>query len=777
VKLARTWACALAAVALAVAAAAQSTWQRQSPFPTDRSGKGVFAIAPDRALFVGENRLILQTQSAGQQWTVHQLQDWGTDPFYAIHFTSPTNGVITGNNEALRTTDGGATWTPVPFFAGSWSYLDFIDSNIGFAGANGALAATTNGGQSWSVRSGWPDCPVIFGMDFRDANVGLVGGVVAGSGTPGIFKTIDGGRTWVKKAEGPANDVLWMSPTRAIADDGEGVRETLDAGETWHGLFFGTMTGIVDMAHAGAGERVVGVSGKGDVWLSTDSGRHWAQTLDGPGALPGDWQVSFSDEGHGWIVGPGGFYYYTSDAGVTWVQKHNGCTAQVWDIQMWDANYGLAVGHNGYVFKTVNGGSFWEIQKLEVTGQIFGRDEDLVAVDIVDASFAVVAGPGGTVFKTYDAGATWTSIGYPDLEGEFWIYDVDFIDRQLGYVYGVNAPVDQRFLFRTRDGGATWEWVDMGNIGGGFTAQFIDAQTGWLTADNDFGWRTMDGGANWTSFRMPQYYSGPEVSKVRFLDRNVGWAVGWNGYLAKTTNGGVSWSLIDLGTIDDHLLDVVPVSSTDIWLCGREESTFTGFVYHTTNGGQSWSRQVVTDWFYFPYRMTALPSGDAWFAGYAGSIFRRVVPSTDVLPQSAQLQIGVHVSGGVPELLASDNAYYVAKPRYGIPRQQDRVMLVVEGTSPSTTPSALEFKVECRVTDSVQLRVEFWNFQTGAWEEVHFSQAALVDTEVTVTAPAPASRYIDVSTRKVRARLLFRPADTNRLWIAYIDRTVWRVVP
>jgi photosystem II stability/assembly factor-like uncharacterized protein len=771
-------ACLAFSAAAAIPSLAQDTWVRQSPFPSDRSAKSVFALGPGRAFFVGENELMLETNDAGSTWTIRHLQDWGFDPYYAVHFTTSTTGVAVGNNVALRTTNGGATWTPVEFFAGSWYHLDFLDANTGFAGANGALAKTTDGGQNWTVRSAYPTCPVIFGMDFKDSNVGLVGGLLPGSSTEGIFRTTDGGQTWILKSSVAANDVVWMSPTRAIADQGTTIRQSVDAGETWHTIALGITSGLVSMARAGSGSLVLGVSGKGDVWRSEDGGFTWQQTFDGPGALPEVWEIHFADSLHGWIVGPGSFFYYSSDGGQTWTQKNNGTTTQIFDIQMLDADFGMAVGHNGYVYRTTNGGQFWEVQKLEVTGQIWGRDEDLYAIDIVDRDFAAAAGPGGTVFKTEDGGLTWTSIGYPNLYGFYWIYDVDFIDHQLGYVYGVNPDFDEQFLFRTRNGGQSWEWVNMGHIGGGMTAQFMDADYGWLTADNDFGWRTRDGGQTWTSFRMPEYFTGPEVAKVRFLDRNNGWVVGWFGYVAKTADGGETWTLVDIGTVEDNLFDVIPVSETEIWLCGREYTSFAGVVYHSTNGGASWSRQVVTDWFYYPYRMTALPGGKAWFAGYAGAIFQRQQTAQIVPPSAYVLQPGIRVSGGLPELLQSDNAYLLASPQYTIPRNMDPITLTLEATSPSANPAMIEFEVESRVTSDVVIDIELWDFSQSKWVKLHSGAAPLSDAKIGVVAPGSGSRWVEAGSRKLKARVLWRPApQAARNWLDYLDQCIWKVTP
>jgi photosystem II stability/assembly factor-like uncharacterized protein len=771
----------VSAMLIGAVASAQSpdVWIRQSAIPTDRNPMAVFAFSPTRAIVVGDDRLILETSSAGASWITRNLESTDSDPHYAVTFPTANVGIITHNNGAKRTTDGGATWNPVANFpAGSWYHLDFLDASVGFVGGNGGFAATADGGATWQLRSGYPNCPVIFGMDFRDGSVGLVGGVMADSGENGIFKTTDGGRTWSKKTPTSANDVIWMTSTRAIADEGTTIRHSLDSGETWQTIAFGVTTGLFSMARAGNSNVLLGVSGKGDVWRSPDGGFTWIQTLDGPGAFPDSWEIHFADEQHGWVVGTGGFLYYTADGGVTWQQKNSGCNAQVLDIHMLNSNYGLAVAQDGYVFRTTNGGQFWEVQKLEVTGQVFGRDEGLRAVDIVNEQFAAAAGPGGTVFKTTNGGQTWTSIGFPNLSGLLYIYDVDFIDANVGYVYGVDQDLGHtRTLFKTTDGGESWQWVSLGERGGGTTIQFVDAQHGWLTADNNFGLRTIDGGATWIEFNMPTYFVGPEVSKVRFLDANQGWVVGWDGYVAKTLNGGSSWNLINIGSTQDHLFDVVPVSGSEIWLCGREDWSFAGVIYRSTNGGQSWTRQVVTNWFYYPYRIAALPTGEAWFGGFFGSIFKRAMPTTTLNPASFAMQPGFVSAGGLADLFTSDNSYLVMDPASVDSKVVDPIQLETSFTLPTASPTSIEVVVESKASPGrPQQTVEVWNFAQNRWEFLNsvFSNAS--DSVATLSLPAPLNRFVNASNRSLKVRVKWRQDGVApRRWNAFADRINVRI--
>ncbi|HXG01688.1 MAG TPA: YCF48-related protein [Bacteroidota bacterium] len=292
--------------------------------------------------------------------------------------------------------------------------------------------------------------------------------------------------------------------------------------------------------------------------------------------------------------------------------------------------FGLAVAHNGYIFRTTDGGTFWNVQKVEVTGQIFGRDESLHGVSIVDSGFAVAAGPGGTVFRTTNGGISWQSVGYPSLPGTFWIEDVDFVNRNVGWIVGLDQDLGHdRTVYRTTDGGNTWSQA-MSRNSYMWAVDFVDEQYGWIATIGELFFRTTNGGATWIQGTLPPSPVTTIVSDMRFANREVGWVVGWYGYVARTTDGGVTWALQDLGGPPDPdiLFSVHVVSATEAWATGRESDvTREGVVYHTTNGGISWSRQVIAEDPYWGYAIAGSPSGHVWIGGYEGRILKRTAPT------------------------------------------------------------------------------------------------------------------------------------------------------
>lgn len=617
-------------------------WQKQSVFPADRNLTGAAFVSPSHGFLVGDDRHLLETTDAGLTWTVRMAQDFSSDPFYAIEFPSSTHGFISSNSSDFwRTTNGGANWTNLNSIpAGSWWHLQFLNDSNGFAGANGALMFTSNAGENWSLQSGSPNCPVIYGMSFRDTAVGLVSGNLISSSEVGVFKTTNGGQSWSRKLAIGSNDVIWIDVNTALATVGLTAYRSTNAGDNWTPTGASIPTGLLDLELVN-GMTVIGVSAKGDIWRTTDGGFGWTKVAVGIGSLPDSWHASFLDAQNGWVVGPGGFALQTSDGGVTWIMKNKGTNFQIFDVDMFSENYGLAVGWAGYVLRTTDGGNAWETKKLEVTGQIFGRDEHLYGVSIVDEEFAVAAGPGGTVFRTLDGGDTWESIGYPVLPDAFWIEDVDFTDHLNGWIVGLDQAGQAKAVYRTTNGGDTWTQA-MTQSNFMWSVDFLDVNTGWIASIGMPFFRTTNGGATWTQGVLPNQGFTPTITDMKFANASVGWVIGWDGYVAKSTNGGASWQFQDFGQPNLTALGMDVISTSEVWVTGRDpEHSDQSFVAHTTNGGTTWTHEHVQAFPYIMSEIDAAPGGSVWVGGYAGRVLKQqgTVTAVDLVDTNGALSL------------------------------------------------------------------------------------------------------------------------------------------
>ncbi len=76
-----------------------------------------------------------------------------------------------------------------------------------------------------------------------------------------------------------------------------------------------------------------------------------------------------------------------------------------------------------------------------------------------------------------------------DLPGDYYITDVKFINRDVGYVSGTR-PFVAILAYRTTDGGQTWTALD--SLPSHYV-DFVDPNHGWLATIGGTGFRTIDG--------------------------------------------------------------------------------------------------------------------------------------------------------------------------------------------------------------------------------------------------------------------------------------------
>ncbi|MEZ0326028.1 MAG: YCF48-related protein [Fimbriimonas sp.] len=772
---------ALAGLCILTAAASAQSWVKQAPLPTETDLNGVAFVSPTHGFITGAAHKLLETTDGGLNWRPVDLGT-STEPFYEIYFRDANNGFLIGNtsgaSEHFRTTNGGATWTRMTVPGGSWYHIDSVSATTGFAGANGAIARTTDGGVNWTVRSGYPGCPVVFGMDFKDANVGLVGGQIAQTSTPGIFKTTDGGVSWTRAFTQSANDVLWINGTTAIAIVGTRIYRSINTGSRWS-LYSTTdiSTGLMDMTVVDT-NTIVGVSGAGDVWRSVDNGLTWTQQLKGLGALPAEWCVSFSDTQNGWIAGQGGLVFKTTDGGVTWTQASNGIGAQFYKIVMVDDNQGYAAGENGYVAHTLDGGRRWDITKVGVTGQVFGREESLRSVCTVGSTFAAVAGPGGTVFKTENAGVTWQNIGYPNLPEAFFIEDVKFVSRTEGWLVGLDEDLGHhRTAYHTIDGGNTWTLMPDGG-GRMVSVDFSDPSQGIILFAGGRMYRTQDGGATWADVWLDPRFTSPLVDEIKFYNKNIAWIVGWDGIVAKSIDGGKTWKYQPVGNDGAHFFSIAIENKDTVTVCGRLQD-MSPIAYRTTDGGAHWS-QVPTmgedfQWF---VGMDARPGGTLF--GVGQNVIARFDRTPQTQPSTLTVYKGTTIGGTKTELASTDDRYLILQNKLTEPTNASPLQIIAEATVPTATPSGLSLTMEASTPlGSVSQKVEMFNFQTGLFESLGSSQTQITDWAHTYRAYGSLARFVEPGTGKIRARVTWRAPSGSQpaQWTTKLDQLFWQVAP
>jgi photosystem II stability/assembly factor-like uncharacterized protein len=154
-------------------------------FPTDSLG---FALSQD---LTDDTCFVYRTIDGGNNWSkIYSVSS--VAPSTYINFIDSSIGYFYCDLGLMRTIDGGFSWTPISSVGGG--DIDFLSMSVGFqAGGVDAITMTTDSGFNWTPQV-TPVTAPIYALDFIDLDTGYA---VGGNGFSGaIIKTVDGGNNW-----------------------------------------------------------------------------------------------------------------------------------------------------------------------------------------------------------------------------------------------------------------------------------------------------------------------------------------------------------------------------------------------------------------------------------------------------------------------------------------------------------------------------------------------------------------------------------------------------
>ena len=321
-----------------------------------------------------------------------------------------------------------------------------------------------------------------------------------GSAGAGVWKTTNGGATWSPMFDKQSvssigavaidpknNDVVWAGTgetnPRNDVSYGDGIYKSIDGGKTWNHMGLRETMQISAVAIDPRKTDTVVVGAMGDffkdspdrgIYRTTDGGKTWAKTL---------------------YVGP---QSGVSDLAVN-PENPDEMYAGIWQFQRkpWTFNSG---GPDDGLYKSIDGGLTWK--KLTGSGLptgITGRIGLAIAASNPKRVYATIEAKDGILWRSDDAGATWTMISDDTLVNQrpFYFSHLAVDTKNPDHVYGISNE-----LAESKDGGkhfkATAESVH------------VDYHSMWIAPNDpkrmitgeDGGYGlTVDGGKNWTFSR------------------------------------------------------------------------------------------------------------------------------------------------------------------------------------------------------------------------------------------------------------------------------------
>ncbi|MGI8923946.1 MAG: S8 family serine peptidase [Fimbriimonadales bacterium] len=156
--------------------------------------------------------------------------------------------------------------------------------------------------------------------------------------------------------------------------------------------------------------------------------------------------------------------------------------------------------------------------------------------------------------------------------------------------------------------------------------------------------------------------------------------------------------------------------------------------------------------------------------------------TTTVKPLRFSVTRGVLQSGELQDLFESEDEKIVIQQRRPFLASDPSAQLVVESNSPTEDASKLLYRFEASSNamprQGVPQRLELWNFVIGRYEIIDERPVSGTDTVVEVSFTEDASRFIEPSTKLMRARMGWFDRGVAFLnWAARIDLTEWEVTP
>lgn len=445
-----------------------ATWEAVHGMPGGVSAIAVDPTATDTVYAMGGGE-IQRTADGGLTWTRLRA---GEDTMLVLDPVDPRVLYAAGSFDGIRkSTDAGATWSRLPGFNGRalGLFVDPTDHSVVFAGGSfGTLMRSGDAGATWQGIEGLPG---VLSLAFAADPAGRLW---LGVDDRGVFRSLDGGRTWRTSREGLGASQAWdvtfdpfLPRILYAALDATGFHRSTDGGVTW------TLRNVGLPVSGGSGYLLYQVAPHplvpktlyagtgGGLYRSRDRGAHWSPVLRfreirSISFDPRDPQTIFAGGGTNlfrtldggrtwkWLPLPGTF----SDLEISQVQVSPLRPRTVYVVDA-DRRYGRA----GRLFRSTNRGETWR--------RVFTQGPAALAFHPTDPGVLYVGTEsGGEIWKSVDQGTTWERIAQ-DVGNGARITAL-LIDRTSPSV--LYAGTDGAGVWRSTDGGTTWVPLASGMI-------------------------------------------------------------------------------------------------------------------------------------------------------------------------------------------------------------------------------------------------------------------------------------------------------------------------
>ena len=467
----------------------------------DTAAEKEYEEISDDAMPSGLGVGVFKSNDGGKNW---YESNQGINPKRSMHFggadQSPFDEkliIIASGNDVdnflrdypgaiYKSIDGGASWQDVsPLYSGLGMFgaVAFAESdkNIVYVAGENEFLRSTDQGETWTIQEHWgppgikPGNPIDMVVSKTNPNIVFVNNYGGG-----VFKTEDGGKTWIEWSNGYSGANIFgisVSRTGCLAANGRSqIHLSDDFGETWQGIQYGKSKSLGDglaikfLSHDDTNQTLIATdANNGRLYYSSNLGNNWEiatglvniehslfeeafgihiveEAASNPTVLYAGY-IQSNIKGHDphqldeIEQSPG--MYKSVDGGISWFPINNGLpdedySRNVSDITVSSQNEDVVYINSLFdgLYYTVDGGEFWE----HLTGEL-------------------------------PAGMSWDDCGHTCVNEDGQRIDMEdmehskMIQRKHAMSIAINPQNDQEIflgtnvhgVYKSIDGGSSWE--------------------------------------------------------------------------------------------------------------------------------------------------------------------------------------------------------------------------------------------------------------------------------------------------------------------------------
>ena len=592
-------ACAAAALSAPAGAAvqvSQSGWFWGNPTPQGNTLRALDFLS-GRGYAVGDAGTALRTDDGGATWT--GLATGTSADLDRLQVVTPETLVVQGGDGCVlrRSDDGGRTFRRMYVLAergcpNPVQAAFFVDPQVGYVLLrDGSLLRTIDAGDTFAKQTAVPGTPASTGggnvapvdLVFTDADRGLAFVAQSGGATL-LYETTDQGISW-KPLDLPAgvnrvSRVTFLDAQNAYAVGPDTLLRSADGGKTWARRAAGAGQDLTSIRCATVDTCLLTVKGGDRLLRTTDGGVTVTPITAATQAI---FAAAFASPSRVVAAGAGGATVVSDDGGINYTPIGTDIGATYVSMRHGPSpQIAYALGRNGQLARTTDGGASWRALSVPTSAEL--GDVSFASVDL---GYALDL--RGGLFKTANGGQSWQTLDPGTTAAPQAVAALANDTVLLAGPRGVRRQV----------GGGRFDAVSDRDVARARLSD-LDTASGAIVA---FGAQALalstDRGATWRKITLPnpskRKRNPLRVRDVDFVDARAGWLLDDAGRLWATRDGGRSWAEI-AATGSDDAQSIAFGSRTEGWLTVGDfyADPRSAFVLRTGDGGRTWRPQRLS---------------------------------------------------------------------------------------------------------------------------------------------------------------------------------------